>query len=95
MTRFNRGETIELRLWNRDPDTNELFTPSNVPTVVVTDPDGVEFQASDTMTFVSTGYYIYKLLTAADDPIGTYQVKYTTIDSSATSIKWDSFDLGR
>lgn len=95
MARFNRGETVEIRLWTRDPDTDALFTPSDVPTLVVTDPNGDEFQASDVMTLISTGYYTYKLPTDADSPLGSYQVLFTVEDSGSISLDYGSFELGR
>lgn len=95
MARFNLGETVELQLWVRDPDTDALFNPSAVPTVEVTDPDGIAFLASSAMTLISVGYYIYKLPTTSNSTKGTYQVKYTVTDQATVSIKWDSFDLGR
>lgn len=94
MARFNLGETVELRLWVRD-DNDSLVTPSAIPTVTVTDPNGDEFLTSSAMVPISTGYYTYKLPTASDDIKGSYQIKFTVTDQSTVSIQWDSFDLGR
>lgn len=95
MARFNLGENIELQLWTRDPDTDALFDPSSTPTLVVTDPDGTSFLASTAMTRISVGYFTYSLLTTANSIKGTYQIKYTCVDNGTTTIRWDSFDLGR
>src|SRR5689334_8759829 len=91
-TRFNRGETVTLDLRIQDYAGN-LFDPSELPVVDVTDPDGTSVVTAQNMVRSDTGIYGYDVDTDTDWLLGTYTTKYTVTDQAHETIQWYVWSL--
>lgn len=97
--KFKVGTAIFFRIEVRDSttDTHPLFTPSQVPTILIRDPSGAVQANYANMTEGDTGVYTYSHQTATTDPLGVWQVGFKLVNSSVTvyTPESDAFELVR
>jgi uncharacterized protein YfaS (alpha-2-macroglobulin family) len=89
---FQRAETV---ICSAEVKTaaGVLTSPATSMKVAINGPTGASVVAATAMTLDGVGLYHYDYAPATDALLGTYQVKYTAVDGTRTTIQSDSFVL--